>query len=79
MIEKTTKRERELKKYLTSITMNVRAFVALLDVEMLKPSDHAKGKRIAALRNELELKNDIAMRFGLGLENHGGKVRKIKR
>jgi hypothetical protein len=63
-----TRRERELKKYLRDLTDAVRLHVQLLDEEMLRPADHERGKRVARLSNDLELVNDRARYFALGVD-----------
>jgi len=66
-----TKEEREVRryrKYLTDLTRSVRVFLHLLDEEMKTPSSVDRGKRIAKLANDLNLKNDEARYFGLGID-----------
>lgn len=58
---------RELKKHLRDLTVCVTQCLAALDAEMLKPSTPERGSRIARISNALNLQNDIARRFGLGL------------
>lgn len=79
MGEKSTKAEREMRKHLRSITAHVAAFAAAMDVQMLGKSTPDRGRRISELVNGLELQNDLALRFGLGLERRGGKLRKVRR
>lgn len=55
-------------KYLRELTACVRAHLAALDAEMEQPSTANRGRRIAALCNSLELANDRARHFGLGIE-----------
>ena len=61
------KETRELRKGLMLLTLGVRAATSALDVEMLKPSDVERGKRIAAIINKLDLQNDSVRRFTLGI------------
>jgi hypothetical protein len=61
----------EIRKYrnsLVAITDAVRLFLTALDGEMKKPSTLDRGKRIAALANQLEMANDNARYFGLGID-----------
>lgn len=66
-------------KQFKQLCREVIAYLALLEVEMLKPQSPERGQRIAALSNKLELANDIALRFGLRLERKGAKLRKVAR
>lgn len=70
---------REQKAHFVKLCQFVVAHLALMDVEMLKPSSPERGKRIAKLCGGLEMANDIALRFGLGLERKGTKLRKVRR
>jgi hypothetical protein len=45
---------RELTKHLKDLTACVEGFLAMLDVTMEGPSTEARGRKIAALRNQLE-------------------------
>ena len=54
-------------KYLDSLTRSVTHALAALDEEMLKPSSVQRGKKIALICNLLQVQNDLAKRFGLGL------------
>jgi hypothetical protein len=67
----------EYKKQLQSLTSCVCVFIYALDQEMEKPSNLERGKRIAALSNFLDLKNDGAMHFTLGYSFK--KMEKLKR
>lgn len=55
------------RKYLRELTAAVERHLSALDSEMSKPSDQERGRRVAALCNALELANDQALRFGLGV------------
>ena len=55
------------RKYLKELTTVVQMHLRDLDAEMQKPSDNQRGKRIAILCNALEIANDRARHFGLGL------------
>lgn len=69
----------DAEKRFRELGANVIAFLAQMDVVMLKPSTVERGKEIARLCAELEFSNDCAMRFGLGLERKGTKLKKIVR
>ena len=58
--------DREAKNNLRSLTRAVEQVIKLLDAEFQKPSDFARGQRIAKIMNALEMANDSAKRFGLG-------------
>lgn len=61
------RKARELKKHLTDLTAVVTQCLAAYDAEMCKPSTPDRGGRIAKISNALNLQNDIARRFGLGI------------
>jgi len=56
---------RQYRKDLDLLTKEVKLFLAQFDVEMSKPSTRERGERVAKLTNDLELANDIAIRYGL--------------
>lgn len=58
--------DRDVRRELEKLTVVVRSVVARIDAEMKSPSTPDRGRRIAALTNELELANDVARRYGLG-------------
>ncbi len=58
---------RDLKKHLRDLTEVVTQCLAAYDAEMCKPSNSDRGSRIAKISNALNLQNDIAKRFGLGV------------
>lgn len=62
------KKVRDLKKHLMDLTIAVGSFLILLDREMRTPSDAQRGRRIGILSNELEMYNDRARYFGLGID-----------
>jgi len=67
MKEQELKREvRLLRKHLRLLCDRVRACVRSLDLEMEMPPSESRGKRIAAISNELEMSRDEARHFGLG-------------
>jgi hypothetical protein len=69
---------RELTRHLKDLTAGVEGFLARLDVEMQGPSTEERGRRIAALRNQLEMANDQARYFGLGVDFRGDGTHKAK-
>lgn len=62
-------KERQInyKKYLRELTSQVDKFLDILNEEMKKPSDFERGKRIARLCNFLNMNNDSAKHYGLGV------------
>ena len=64
------------RKQLQELTKAVSLFLSRLDTEMQQPSSPQRGKQIALLSNELCLANDMAKRFGLGLDFKGRKLRR---
>lgn len=75
----TPREIREQQRLFKILGMNVISFLAQLDCEMIEPSSPERGKKIARLCGNLELANDSAMRFGLGLQRKGVKLTKIRR
>ena len=72
------KREnRELKKFLLSVSTVVAQSIGVLDTEMKRPESHERGERIAAVANVLEHANDSMMHFGLKLDFD--KMRRLKK
>ncbi len=57
---------REARRYLRNLTKDVSSCLDALDAEMARPSTPERGKRIAVICNHLNLRNDMAKRFGLG-------------
>ena len=53
------------KQYLRALCKSTARFLALLDAEMQRPSDAERGRRIAAMANDLDLHRQMAERFGL--------------
>jgi hypothetical protein len=62
---------REVKAFVN----DVREFLSLLDVEMKKPSNFERGKRIAQLASALEMSVDRMEHFGI----HGYPAKEKKR
>ena len=58
---------RTLRQYLRNLTRDVGYCLDALANEMRTPSTVERGKRIAAICNKLNLSNDSAKRYGLGL------------
>jgi len=61
------KSEREVRRHLKELTQNVAVALARIDAVMDQPESNERGEMIAAIVNDLELANDSAMRFGLGM------------
>lgn len=57
----------EYKKWLKRLTQAVDKALDAIDEEMKKPSSNERGKRIAQICNFLNLENDAAKHFGLGM------------
>jgi len=57
---------RELRKSLERLVKACKQVSAALDAEMAKPSDNARGQRIAKITNFLDWEKDWASHFGLG-------------
>jgi hypothetical protein len=74
----TPREEREIKRLFKVLGQNVIAFLAQMDVVMAAPSNDERGKKIGRLCSDLELANDAAMRYGLGLERKGIKLKKLR-
>lgn len=69
--ESTDANKRELNKiknHLKELTESVSGFLVRIDAEMKKPSTPERGKVIAGLSNALEIANDSARYFGLGVD-----------
>jgi hypothetical protein len=64
------------KKELKQLTTAVVWFLGELDSLMKQPSTRERGQQIATLCNDLELKNDSALHFGLDLD--WKKLKKLK-
>jgi hypothetical protein len=63
-----TKDERKLRKDLKRLALAVRSHLSLLEQVMRQPESRKRGEAVARLCNALELENDVAIRFGLGLD-----------
>jgi len=67
--------DKEAKKYLKQLCGTVAKGLDMIDVEMKKPSTEQRGKVIAEICNAIEMANDSAWHFGLGLSLKKGKYR----
>lgn len=56
---------RDAKRYLRDLIKATEAAINMVDLEMNRPSDVERGKRIASIMNSLEMQKDLAKRFGL--------------
>jgi hypothetical protein len=67
MMTDDAKKARDLRRHLRDLTAAVAAHLEEIDREMRGPARHDRGRRIAVLCNRLNLANDMAQRFGLGV------------
>jgi len=58
---------RKLKKHLKDLTGAVMGAIARIDALMKQPDSNLRGKQIAEVTNALEMTNDGARYFGLGV------------
>lgn len=75
----TPREIREQQRCFKILGTQVIAFLAQIERLMLEPESRKRGEAIAVMCNALEMANDSAMRFGLGLQRKGVKLTKIKR
>jgi hypothetical protein len=71
--------QREAKKYrkaLEELTASVWGYLSQVDLLMKQPDSHERGKKLASLSNQLELANDRARHFTLGIDLRTGKKRR---
>lgn len=61
-----TKQERELKQGLMSLVHFIALFTQAMDGQMKRPPTYQRGRDVANLMNQLTVKNQGAMHFGLG-------------
>jgi len=61
------------RKHLMDLTQAVGNFLTTLDRLMRTPSTIKRGQDITQLCNALELTNDLARHFGLGIDLRTGK------
>lgn len=72
------RKNRKLTKGLRDLTDTVSRFLAVLDVEMQKPSNEERGRKIALLSNTLDMANDAILRFTLDQSFQSINARKQK-
>lgn len=58
---------RDVKRYLRDLIKATEVAINMVDLEMNRPSDVERGKRIASIMNSLEMQKDLAKRFGLAV------------
>ena len=68
MAKKPLKDAKTYRAALVGLTNNVRAFLQLLDRTMKEKESNERGKKIAALSNELEMANDRVRFFTLDVD-----------
>lgn len=73
-LRQTTREERVLRKRLRDLSTAVSTHLAVLDALMKAPSTPERGRLVARLANRLNVANDAALHFGLGLSFE--KIRK---
>lgn len=66
----------DLRKHLAHLTIAARQHLIAMDVVMKESSTEARGREVARLANLLEMANDRARFFGLGIDFRTGKPRK---
>ena len=66
-----------MKKYLTELTVAVRKSLDAIDMIMKGPSTVERGKRMAVVSNFLEIANDRARYFGLGINYRKDKMTRL--
>jgi hypothetical protein len=67
---------RQLRKDLADLVRSVSSCLVLIDKEMATESSPARGRRIATILNAMEMANDRARFFGLGIDYRGDGARK---
>lgn len=70
------KEAKMLRKELRQLTEFVKDYIVLLDDAMRQPEGVERGKRIAALSNKLQFKNDSVRRFVLDLGFNGKPLKR---
>jgi hypothetical protein len=75
----TPREIREQQRHFKILGTQIIAFLAQIERLMLEPESRKRGEAIAVMCNALEMANDSAMRFGLGLQRKGVKLTKLKR
>jgi hypothetical protein len=59
---------KDVRRHLVGLTSAVRTHLAALDQLMLGPSTYKRGRQVARLCNQLDMENDKARYFGLGID-----------
>lgn len=59
---------RKLKKHLRGLTMQVMTTIAAVDRHMTMAESNVRGKLVSEAMNALEMSNDSARYFGLGID-----------
>jgi hypothetical protein len=59
---------RKVKKHLRALSSDVTEHLAALDAEMRSPESRERGSRVAMLCNRLDMENDRARYFALGVD-----------
>jgi hypothetical protein len=67
---------RALRKDLADLVRSVSTCLVLIDKEMGTESSPERGRRIATILNAMEMANDRARFFGLGIDHRGDGARK---
>ena len=70
---------REYRKHLATLTVAVLAYLSRLDTVMKAPASRARDQEIARLTNALEMANDMARHFGLGIDLRTGKKERVNK
>jgi len=70
---------KHFKRHLKTLTDAVTQIVAGFDAIAKEPESPERGKKLAKLVNLLEMQNDSARYFGLGIDFRTDKKRKAKR
>lgn len=68
--------EQKLRKAFKAHTDDVKAFVVLMEDAVKKLRGEELGRRLADLANKLEMRNDCARRFTLGLGFNGKPLKR---
>lgn len=58
-LRRAERQRRDFKKAASALTLQVIRAIQELDHEMKLPSDHERGRRVAAICNRLEMANDL--------------------
>lgn len=77
---KTTKALKQPeRKQVVALTNAVLAFIAQMDAVMKEPHSDDRDKRLARLINALEIENDMARYFALGVDFRTDKKKPLER